>query len=140
MQKTVSLVLVVVLLTAMTVPVFAAVLDDTTVSPRYSYIQTCAASISIDESTGVSSCRAYCFAASGYTVEVECKLQRSIGTSWSTVKTWTKTGNGYANINQDWAVSSGYTYRVYATYRIRNASGTLLESETASRTYVYPKQ
>lgn len=90
-------------------------------------------------SPGVATCRSSCHATSGYTISIECKLQRYTGTSWSTVKTWTTSANRYASISQTWTVPSGYTYRVYSTFRIYNSSGTLLETGTNSKSYAYPQ-
>lgn len=138
MRKVLSAILAVLLVVSLTIPSFAATTDKNVVSPRYTYIKMLTANLSIDESSGVSNSRASCYSANGYTVEVECKLQQQTGSGWSTLKTWVATGNGYASINKDWAVASGYTYQAYITYRIRNAAGSVLESTSTSRTYVYP--
>lgn len=140
MRKFLSAILSVVMLLTLATPAFAALPDDTIVSPQYTYIRTITANISIDEDTGIATCKATCLSASGYTVEVVCQLQRYSGSSWTTLKTWTASGTRYASVNENWAVSSGYTYRVYVSYRIRNTAGSLLESTTGSDSYVYPKQ
>ena len=138
MRKVLSAILAMMLIVSLAVPSFAAATGENAISPRYTYIKMLTAHLSIDENSGVSNSRASCYSANGYTVEIECKLQRQTSSGWSTLKTWTATGSGYASINQDWAVASGYTYQAYITYRICNAAGTVLESTSTSRTYVYP--
>lgn len=138
MRKVLSLILAFILIMACAVPAFAATVpEDTVVSPQYTYIKTLAANLTIDENTGVASCRAYCYAASNYTVEVECILQRYVGAIWTPLKTWTSSSAGYASVDQDWAVYKGYNYRIYVTYRIRTTAGALLESTTVTRYYAY---
>lgn len=140
MRKVLSAILSVTLVVLFAIPSFAAVTDDNVISPRYTYIKMLTANLSIDEDSGISTSKASCYSASGYTVEIECKLQQYTGSSWSTLKTWNSSGSGYASIKENWAVSSGYTYQVYITYRIRNAAGNLLESTTTNKTYDYPKK
>lgn len=140
MKRTLTFLLVISILMSIAIPAFAAVPGDTIVQPQYTYIKTHSTNLSIDEDTGITTSRASCYAIGGYTVEVECKLQCYSGSSWTTLKTWTASGTNYASVNENWAVYSGYTYRVYATFRIRNSSGGLLESTTSSKTYVYPKK
>lgn len=139
MKRIFAAILTIVMLAVMAVPAFAAVPENTVVSPQYTYIQSNYANLTINESTGGATCTSSCYATSGYTVSIECKLQRYTGTSWSTVKTWTTSANRYASISQTWTVPSGYTYRVYSTFRIYNSSGTLLETGTNSKSCVFPK-
>lgn len=139
MKRIFATILAIVMLAAMAVPAIAAVPEDTVVSPQYTYIKSNSVNLTINESTGVATCTSSCYATSGYTISIECKLQRYTGTSWSTVKTWTVSANRLATVNEEWTVSSGYTYRVYSTFRIYNSSGTLLETGTNSKSYVFPK-
>lgn len=140
MRKVLSVVLALVLAGVLAVPSLAAVPEDTVVSPLYTYIQTATANLSIDESTGIATCKASCYSVKGYTVEIICELQQYNDSTWTTLKTWTASGSRFASVNEIWAVFSGYTYRVYATYRIRDTAGSLLESITGTDSYVYPKQ
>lgn len=138
MKRVMMLLLVVSLLWSFAIPAFATVPNDTVVQPRYTYIKTHITNLTIDETTGIATSKASCYAVGGNTVEIECKLQRYNGSSWTTIKTWTASGTNYASVNKDWAVYSGYTYRVYAAYRIRSTAGNLLESTTSSKTCIYP--
>lgn len=131
MKKALSVILVLVTLIAITIPAFAAAPDNTGVSPQYTYIRTTDVGFDIDN--GIATCSAYCYASGNYTVEIECQLQRYTGSKWAPVKTWTASGTRYASVYENWAVYSGYTYRLYVTFHIRNASGSLLESAVSTK-------
>lgn len=104
------------------------------------YIKSCKASLSINEDTGVATCNSYCYAASGYTVKIQCKLQQYTGSTWSTLKTWSVSGPYYANVNENWTVTGGFTYRVYCLFSIYNSAGALVETGTTTNSYVFPKK
>ncbi len=140
MRKILSVILAVLMVTVLAVPAFAAMPNTPVLSPQYTYIRTLSANLTIDEDVGVATCTATCYSESGYTVEITCKLQQYNGSTWVTMKTWTASGSRYASINKDWAVFSGYTYRVYVTYFVRNAAGSIVETTTSTRSYVYPKR
>lgn len=139
MKKVLSVILALMTLIAATVPAFAAAPDISVVSPQYTYIQTINIGLDIDETTGIATCSASCYATGNYTVEIEYQLQRYKDSKWEPVKTWTASGTLYVRLKQYWAVYSGYTYRAYVTVRIRNASGGLLENAVHTKTYYYPK-
>jgi len=61
----------------------------------------------------------------------------SAGSAWTTLKNWTASGTTYASLNKVWAVNSGYKYRVYATFRIYDSNGTIVETATNTDTYNY---
>ena len=96
MRKFLCVLLAIALVSSFAVPCFAATTDDNTIMPRYAYFELLAVDLSIDESTGISRSIATCYALSGYTVEVVCKLQRERTNGWTTLKTWTATGDRYA--------------------------------------------
>ena len=139
MRKFLSFILTLSLLSSILTPCFAAA-NNPTITPQYNYITKNNVNLKIDETTGIATCTSYCYASGGYTVEVHCKLQQYIGASWTTIKEWTSTGTMYARVCESWAVYSGYTYRTYAVFYVRNSAGTLLESATSNATYVYPTQ
>lgn len=120
------------------VPAFAAEQDNMIVPQRYAYIKDYNANLQIDETSGIALCRAHCQARGNYVAKVECSLQRLNGSTWITVGNWTSSAARHASINQNWAVSPGYTYRLYATFYACDASGSMLEKETAYETCVYP--
>lgn len=140
MRRIVLVLLVVALLLSLSVSVAATEVDDIVVSPRYTHILSNTVGLSIDESTGKASCSAYCVTRDMYTVEVECKLQIYTNYTWYNLRTWTASGTRFAAVDKTWIVSSGYTYRVHAIFRVYDAQGNLLEEVTSNDGYVYPKQ
>ncbi|MEN6327567.1 MAG: hypothetical protein ABFD18_15355 [Syntrophomonas sp.] len=76
---------------------------------------------------------------SSHTTRLTVGLQKSTGSGWSTIKSWSAsaTGISIAAVEENYYVVYG-TYRVCATARIYNSSGTLLESKSLySDTVVY---
>lgn len=138
MKRVFSIFFAILMLAVMAVPASATASEDPGVSPRYTYIKSNSVNLTIDQSTGVATCTSTCYATSGYTVTIVCKLQRYTGTTWGTIKTWNTSADRYANISETWPVSSGFTYRVYSIFRIYNASGTLLETATSTKSCVFP--
>ena len=118
----------------------AAIPETPIITPQFTYITWYSTSVTIDESTGISRCEASCYADADYTVEVECSLQWYVASNWTTIKTWSATGTEYAGLNKNWAVYSGYTYRVYSVFRIYDSAGNFLESAADTDTYVYPSK
>lgn len=139
MRRILTIVLVIVLLMMSILPCFATETEIPSVSPRYTHIQYNVVNLDINTTTGIATCSASCFTMENYTVKVECKLQRYQGGFYSTIKTWTNSGNQYASVYQNWAVYSGYQYRVYAIFYVYDSAGKLLESATSSASYNYPK-
>lgn len=139
MKRFVCILLALILMASVATPAMAATQNEQVISPRYTYIMTNSVTLTIDETTGVATCNAYCYATSNYTVVVECELQQYINSDWSTLKTWTASGTRIASLNKSWAVYSGYSYRAYATYYIYDGNGNLLETATNSNSKVYPK-
>lgn len=137
MKQILAAILAIAILSAMVLPVSAAVPEETVASPRYSYIQSASVNLIINDETGMATCTSSCYASSEYVVYIDCMLQRYSGSSWTTLRTWIKSAKRYASIEETWKVYSGYTYRVYSTFRIYNASGTLLETGTNSKSVVF---
>lgn len=137
MRRFLSAILAVVLVVIFAVPCFAAETDENVIMPRFTYFILLTADFTIDEDTGVSSSNASSFSVDGYTNKIVCKLQRERTNGWTTLKTWTATGIGYASIDQDWAVYSGYNYRIVVTFSVLDSDGTVLETLTKARYYDY---
>ena len=137
MRKVLSVLVAVMLFMMAVGNVYAAVPEDESISPLYTYVKTNSAYIDINENTGIASCEASCYATNNYTVKIQCRLQQYTGSAWTTLKNWTASGTTYASLNKVWAVNSGYKYRVYATFRIYDSNGTLVETATNTDTYNY---
>lgn len=140
MKRVLTALLIMAMMLSLSMSCLAAQPDDYAVSPRYTHISTNKVGLTINETTGVASVSSYCYTVGQYTVGVECRLQRYTGSFWSTVKTWSASGTRYASVNENWAVYSGYTYRAYVIFTVRDSAGNLLESATSSDSYVYPKR
>lgn len=101
--------------------------SETVIMPRYSYVDILTSSLSINKNTGLTTCNATSSYHGGASQKLTCKLQRYDGSTWTTVKTWTKTSTMSVNIAQQYAVYSGYTYRLRTTCKVYNSAGTILE-------------
>lgn len=137
MRRFLSVVLAAVLVVIFAVPCFAATSDENVIMPRYTYFILLTCGLTIDEDTGISSSNASSLSVDGYTNKIVCKLQRERTNGWTTVKTWTATGIGDAFLDQDWAVYSGYNYRIVVTFSVLDSDGTVLETLTKARYYDY---
>jgi len=65
------------------------------------------------------------------TLALTIELQRQNGSKWDLVNSWSTTGSGTVSIEKGWYVSSG-TYRMQATAKVYNSSGTLVETAIAT--------
>lgn len=139
MKRIFTVMLAIIMLMVSVLPCFAAEVNTPVITPRYTHIHNNKVDLDINTTTGIANCYASCFTMGNYTVKVECKLQRYQGGFYSTIKTWTKTGSQLASVDENWAVYSGYQYRVYAIFYVYDSAGNLLESATSSASYNYPK-
>lgn len=100
-----------------------------TVQPRYTVIRSFLVNLQISESGYAQGYSNVLILNSGYTIEFDMELQRSSdGRSWNYVKSWTGSG---PSIDKGWFVSSGYSYRVYTTASVYDASGNLVETASS---------
>lgn len=137
MKRIVCLLLVGVLLCASIVPVSAT--EDTTVSPRFTYISSTATGFRIDTDPGIAVCYAKCETYSdSVTVKIIGSLQQYKSSAWTQIYSWTVTGTRVVILDRLRAVSKGYNYRFVATYYIYNSAGAVVESSTTTRYYSYP--
>lgn len=140
MKKILAALLAITLILTSTLPTLAASPTNESINPRFAHINLYYLDLEIDETTGISNSYAECYADKNYTVEVECSLEQYIAARWTTIKLWSSRGSRYAYIDQDWAVYSGYSYRIYVAFRIYDANGNLCESVTDNDVYVYPSR
>ena len=129
MKRFLCILLVVIVVATLAAPVLAAV-NESSVSPRYTYIQGMNAGLVIDENWGLTDCTASCTVYGGDSIILTCSLQQYNGSYWTTIKSWTSTTKPSALIMKNYGVYSGYVYRVKASCSVYNASGKLLESGT----------
>lgn len=144
MKKIISLGILILMAVLCSVPVSAtcettAANPNGLITPKLTYISLLTAELSIN-SSGKATCKGQASAYdSTHTTMLTVQLQKSNGSSWSTIKSWTasSTGTAVATVDQDYYVVHG-TYRVCATARVYNYSGDLLESKSVySNTVVY---
>jgi len=138
--------LVSVLLATMLLAVWVCAAADTGdktldgVSPFYQYTENLTAILTID-SAGNATCSGKITPKdSSYSCSITVKLQRGNGSSWTTVATWTGSGQGYAGASAGGTkkISSGYNYMVSVTTDVKNSSGSVIEQpskNSAVRTY-----
>lgn len=132
MKKVISITLVFLLALSMVCPVHA------TVTPRYTYVDSIWACLSIDTTTGVATCEGEIAAKAGYPVKVVVYLQVYRDGRWATLKTWSAEGTYSAYAVGSYEVESGYTYRAYVAGYVNYVSGAPMETVDVAHTVDYP--
>jgi hypothetical protein len=143
MKKIIIISLVSIILIFSAFPVYAGDTanpgTENKIAPRFTAILSMSAGLSID-SWGKATCSGFVTPQSNsYTSVLTVSLQKSTSSGWSTIKSWTGSGVGFAGvvIEGHHYVASG-KYRVCSTAKVYDSSGTLLEMESfysAERTY-----
>ena len=111
-------------------PVFAA--QSTDIFPRYDYLSTYTASLSVDSSNDSANCTGKVIANGTLNISITCKLQRLVNNDWVTVHNWTEASSGIVWIDRTYPVTFGYRYRFTYTATISNDSGNVLETVSKS--------
>ncbi len=135
---------IIILMVFIATPVYAADLIENpgepgVITPKFTYISWLSSGLSINswgKATCLGSASAY---DSSHTTNLTVKLQKSNAGGWSTTKSWSasSTGTSLAKVEENYYVAHG-TYRVCATAKVYNSSGTLLESKSVySNTVTY---
>ena len=129
-KKVFSLILVTILSLYGVLPITAYAVPPVINNPRYQYVD------SISTDFNIISGVAYCYGSartnhSDTTTTIKVTLQKRAigGSTWSPVKSWTDTANGYysAIVDETKEVSSGYNYRLYVWVTIKDSDGNVLE-------------
>ncbi|MEA5038772.1 MAG: hypothetical protein VB086_02925 [Clostridiaceae bacterium] len=126
-----------VLMTA-TLPTYAisanslsAELSSAQITPMFTYIALLGVGLNIN-SNGLAACGGTAIIYNTlYTCSMTMKLQRYTS-SWTTIQTWTFSGDDTLDVTEYYYVTSGYDYRVVITVKVYNQNGTLLETQTAT--------
>ncbi|HAG08592.1 MAG: hypothetical protein XD78_1991 [Desulfotomaculum sp. 46_296] len=109
------------------------------ITPQFTYISLLSPGLSIN-SSGKATCIGLASAYdNSHTTRLTVELQKFNAGGWSTIKSWSasSTGTSVATVYEDYYVVHG-TYRVCATAKVYNASGTLLENKSLySDTAIY---
>lgn len=107
------------------------------VNPRFSYISTVKATLSINENSGKASCYGVVSALDNNTVKLTCTLQQNANGVWKTIHTWESTGNRMTTIDKYYYVYPGYAYRVCVTGYVLGPTGNVLEHNTQYNLVTY---
>lgn len=127
-----GILILVLVLTSVASAVSATAPSSEAIQPRWTRIYSLKAFLDISSSGRADCSSKVMLKNSSDSAELTMSLQRSSnGTSWTTVKTWTDSGQGSISVDGSWYVLSGYYYRVKAAVKVYNSSGTLVESATA---------
>ena len=118
------------------VPSASAATAENTIQPQWDILNSVTADLEINW-LGIATCAGRATAGEFVTVKVVVKLQQLTDTGWTTLKSWTVTDTQSAFASGTYAVHRGYTYRVSVTGYIYNSNGTLVETGTATDTFVY---
>jgi hypothetical protein len=97
------------------------------ISPRYVEISMLYISFAITTS-GRADCYADVHTAKEFSCTLTVELQKRVGSSWETKKTWTSTddGFGFTYVDEPWYVTRG-DYQLKVTAEITDASGVVVE-------------
>ena len=88
------------------------------------------------KSLGVLECYGATDVPSGYIAYVKVELQQKDG-SWSTIKTWSDRYECFAIVDENYAVASGYSYRLKLTYKAYDSNDNLIETLTDYSDIIY---
>ncbi len=136
-RKIISIMLILMLLVA--IPVSGQAAELTMIQPRYTYIGAFDRDLTIDTSTGVADCYAMITANANYPVEVVCRFEVYWGGEWTTLRTWTDTGNMMAVISETYDAPDGFNYRIDVTAYVYDSNGNRLEVTGGITECYYPK-
>ena len=129
-RRILSLAALVLLMTSMLVMPATATDEPPTVTPRYVNISVFMASVGVN-SSGKASCYSDVVTAnSTYTVYLNIGLQRYKNGEWTTIKSWSTSGTGGAELDKSYYVTSGYYYRTSATATVYTSGGSYVEMVT----------
>lgn len=143
MKKMISMFLIMFMFVFSVMPAYAVgagnMGEQSGVSPLFTYIYSISKGLSIDSSGKSTSLGGASTYSSYQTINVNVQLQKSSGSTWTTIKSWSVSGPGDPGVEtvNDYYVVSG-TYRVCVTAKAYDASGNLLETQSvysATKTY-----
>lgn len=130
MKKLASMLLV-VLLVFVNMCAYAGVGEEmeAIIVPFYVYTDSLTANLTID-SDGDATCRGIVTPKdSSYSCSITVQLKRKSGSTWTTIATWSDSGQGYngASAGGTKRVSAGYNYIVSVSAIVKNSSGSIIE-------------
>ena len=144
MRRILSMILVILIAVFSVTPVYAvdrtsSVNTQEIITPMFTHIWILTPGLAINSSGKATSLGDVTIYNDSYSTVLTVQLQKSSGSYWSTIKTWTGSGTGITGvlIEEDYYVVRG-TYRVCATAKVYDTSGKLLETQSVySATVTY---
>lgn len=131
MKKLFAIIVVCGMLLGTAMPIAAA--DGlSAIQPRYTYVMDVSAGIEVS-TLGVATCNGLLTTKTNNPVKLVIRLQEHDGSNWMTIKKMEFTDTGDISAAMDYAIYSGYSYRVHVTGYVYDAQGNVLESATAAQ-------
>ena len=132
-MPTVMFILVLLIVCATVLPAAAS---QTTVQPRWTYLDFVSVVLDIN-ALGVASCSGQAAVNSTNRIAVYVTLQQYTASGWVTIRSWSATGVGATQAAGQYAVARGYTYRVNAVAYVYDGRGNIIETGSTSQTRVF---
>ena len=134
MKKAITRISVVLLIMAMLCPTVLAA-EVSTAQPRYTY--TYEINAVLDISNGVAFGAASMVVHDNYSAKLICRLQQLKNGNWVTLKSWSAKDIDYVYASQEWAVASGYQYRLVVLGYTYDDNGNVIETVTCNDYFDY---
>lgn len=93
---------------------------------RYDYVDFVAAAFTI--TGGTAYCGGIVSMQGDYDFEYKIQLQRKSNSSWTTVKTWNHSGNGYDSTEDSYTLTKSGDYRCLVTAYVKGSNGAVVEA------------
>lgn len=138
MKRIISALIVIIIISTCILEVAAYEQDN--IMPIFENINSVQASLSINQSLGVTTCTGRIVAKDMYPVSVDVVLQVKENGRWTEVCSWSASGTYTASCTEHYAVYSGYEYRVLTWGYVYDSNGRIIESGSAVHEVNYPKQ
>jgi len=82
-------------------------------------------------SNGIATCRYAVDPSPGYTATIRADLQRSSGSSWSTIKSWSEAKASRHDKTRTYVVTKGYNYRLCISATVYDSKNKVVETISA---------
>jgi len=135
-KRIISWCLALLLFCGMPLNVIAATPDR--VQPRFTYIDTVAAGLSIDTTWGIATCTGSMSTCYNRSVKVVVRLLQLKNGEWEELRSWQGTGQMSCEASGTYAIARGYTYCTDVTAYVFNSEGMVVESGVSQKIVVFP--
>ena len=110
--------------------------NDQMITLYYTYTDTISANLSI--SGGTADCSGYVRSADNYDTKISVYLKQYKNNQWTTIASWSGSGDGGSDAGGTKNIGSGYKYKVVVVGKVYSSNNTLLETvskETGVKNY-----